>query len=400
METIVRSSAQEIIIGPEHPTAIIGERINPTGKKLLAASLAQKDMTRVRNLALSQIEQGATILDVNVGAAGVNEVEVLPLAVKAVMEATDLPLCLDSANAEALRAALSVYQGKALINSVNGEEASLQRVLPLVKEYGAAVIGLCMDDDGIPADGHLIVNGGTIQVAEAYEGLEAANIAISGGAVDLVTADDALNAAGGADQSGGAGRFGNDNFARGGAFDITISGGSVSFFAGGDGIDSNGTLNISGGNITAIINSSADNGALDSDGAMTFTGGVIIYGGTGIGSALSNGSTQSYVLVSSGITAGQEITVRKDSQTLITFTPATDCRYLALSSPDVKSGESYEVYSGGSLLTAVTAGTGGGTAMGNPGGMGAPGGRDGSGRIADPGAMNGPGGLGDPGGRQ
>lgn len=152
METIVRSSAKTIVIGPDHPTAIIGERINPTGKKLLAASLAQKDMTRVRNLALSQIEQGATILDVNVGAAGVNEVEVLPLAVKAVMEVTDLPLCLDSANAEALRAALSVYQGKALINSVNGEEASLQRVLPLVKEYGAAVIGLCMDDDGIPAE--------------------------------------------------------------------------------------------------------------------------------------------------------------------------------------------------------------------------------------------------------
>ena len=169
METIVRSSAQEIVIGPEHPTAIIGERINPTGKKLLAASLAQKDMTRVRNLALSQVEQGATILDVNVGAAGVNEVEVLPLAVKAVMEATDLPLCLDSANAEALRAALSVYQGKALINSVNGEEASLQRVLPLVKEYGAAVIGLCMDDDGIPAEAskRVAIAAKIVQRAEA-----------------------------------------------------------------------------------------------------------------------------------------------------------------------------------------------------------------------------------------
>jgi len=109
-------------------------------------------MSRVRKLAESQIADGAAMLDVNVGAAGVNEVEVLPMAVKAVMEVTDVPLCIDSANAQALRAALEVYPGKALINSVNGEEASLKRVLPLVKEFGAAVIGLTMDDNGIPCD--------------------------------------------------------------------------------------------------------------------------------------------------------------------------------------------------------------------------------------------------------
>lgn len=152
METIVRSKTKEVIISPERPTVIIGERINPTGKKLLAESLLKKDMGRVRSLALAQVEDGAAILDVNVGAAGANEVELLPMAVKAVREVTDVPLCLDSANAEALRAALQVYEGKALINSVNGEEASLARVLPLVKEFGAAVIALTMDDSGIPCD--------------------------------------------------------------------------------------------------------------------------------------------------------------------------------------------------------------------------------------------------------
>lgn len=151
METIVRSKSKEVVIGPDRPTAIIGERINPTGKKLLAESLLKGDMKRVRSLALSQIEEGAAILDVNVGAAGVNEVELLPVAVRSVMEVTDTPLCLDSPNTEALRAALRAYEGKALINSVNGEEDKLARVLPLVKEYGAAVIGLAMDDSGIPA---------------------------------------------------------------------------------------------------------------------------------------------------------------------------------------------------------------------------------------------------------
>ncbi len=150
MRTVVHSATKKVAIAPDLPTVIIGERINPTGKKLLAASLAEGDMSRVRSLAKAQIENGAHILDVNVGAAGVDEVDLLPKAVKAVQEVTDVPLCLDSPNATALKAALDVYDGKALINSVNGEEASLNRVLPLVKEYGAAVIGLTMDDSGIP----------------------------------------------------------------------------------------------------------------------------------------------------------------------------------------------------------------------------------------------------------
>lgn len=150
METIIRSKSKEVVIGPDQPTRIIGERINPTGKKLLAAALAEKDMSRVKRLAEQQVAEGAAILDVNVGAAGVDEVELLPMAVRAVMEVTDAPLCLDSPNTQALRAALEAYEGKALINSVNGEEASLNRVLPLAKEFGAAVIGLTMDESGIP----------------------------------------------------------------------------------------------------------------------------------------------------------------------------------------------------------------------------------------------------------
>jgi 5-methyltetrahydrofolate--homocysteine methyltransferase len=179
METIIRSKTQEVIVAPDKPTVIIGERINPTGKKLLAESLVKRDMSRVRKLAESQLANGATVLDVNVGAAGVNEVEVLPMAVQAVMEITDVPLCLDSANTDALRAALQVYKGKALINSVNGEEKKLAAILPLVKEFGAAVIGLAMDDAGIPAsaDGRVAAAAKIVQRAEAL-GIPRADILI------------------------------------------------------------------------------------------------------------------------------------------------------------------------------------------------------------------------------
>jgi len=188
MQTVIRSNAQEVIISPEHPTVIIGERINPTGKKRLAQALADKDMERVRRLALSQVADGAAVLDVNVGAAGIDEVELLPMAVRAVMEATDVPLCLDSANAEALRAGLEAYEGKALINSVNGEEASLARVLPLAQEYGAAVIGLCMDDDGIPStiEGRVAVAQKIVERAASF-GIPAEDVVIDCLAMSVCT---------------------------------------------------------------------------------------------------------------------------------------------------------------------------------------------------------------------
>jgi 5-methyltetrahydrofolate--homocysteine methyltransferase len=152
METRVSSPTKEVIISNDQPTALIGERINPAGKKKLAEALKAGDLEMVRKEALAQAQAGADILDINVGTFGVDEVTLLPQAVKAVMDTIDIPLCLDSADPKALEAALKVYKGKPLINSVTGEEHSLAKVLPLVKEYGAAVIGLVQDDKGIPKD--------------------------------------------------------------------------------------------------------------------------------------------------------------------------------------------------------------------------------------------------------
>ncbi len=152
METRVSSIAQEVIIGNDQPTVLIGERINPAGKKKLEEALKVGNLEIVRKAALAQVQAGADILDVNVSTFGVDEVTLLPKAVQAVMDTVDMPLCLDSANPEALAAALKVYKGKPLINSVTGEEHSLAKVLPLVKEYGAAVIGLPQDDEGIPTN--------------------------------------------------------------------------------------------------------------------------------------------------------------------------------------------------------------------------------------------------------
>jgi 5-methyltetrahydrofolate--homocysteine methyltransferase len=151
METILRGKTTTVRISPELPTVIIGERINPTGKKKLAAALQAGDLAPVQELAQTQVEAGAAVLDVNVGATGVDEVDMLPRAVQALAEAVDVPLCIDTANPEALAAALAVCPGKPLVNSVTGEEEKLAAVLPLVAERSAAVIGLVMDDDGIPS---------------------------------------------------------------------------------------------------------------------------------------------------------------------------------------------------------------------------------------------------------
>ena len=152
METRVSSLKEEVIIGDDRPTVLIGERINPAGKKKLAEALKAGDLEVVRREALTQIQAGADILDVNVGTFGVDEVALLPRAVQAVMETVDVPLCIDSNNTAALEAAVEIYKGKPLVNSVTGEERSLARVLPLIKEYKAAVVGLVQDDDGIPKD--------------------------------------------------------------------------------------------------------------------------------------------------------------------------------------------------------------------------------------------------------
>jgi len=184
METVLKGTGKKVIVGGDRPTVIIGERINPTGKKKLAAALVAGDLEIVRREALAQVEAGAAVLDVNVGAAGVDEVELLPKAVRMVMETVNVPVCIDTPDAKALAAALAVHKelapaGKPLINSVNGEEASLARVLPLVAEYGAAVIGLCMDDEGIPPtpERRLAVAEKIVERAEAM-GIPRENVVI------------------------------------------------------------------------------------------------------------------------------------------------------------------------------------------------------------------------------
>ncbi len=150
LTTQLSSGAKQVTIQRGLRTVIIGERINPTGRKQMLAALQAGNFDQVREDALAQVEAGAQVLDVNAGVPGVDEAALLEKVMATVMDVTDAPLCIDTADSAALSRALSIYQGKALVNSVNGEAASLDRTLPLVHEHGAAVIGLCMDEHGIP----------------------------------------------------------------------------------------------------------------------------------------------------------------------------------------------------------------------------------------------------------
>jgi len=152
MQTRISSKSKEVVIGPGEPVVMIGERINPTGRKKLAESLEKGDMRLVQAEALTQVAAGAQVLDVNMGASGTDEKALMIEALAALAEITDVPLCIDSAKPDVLAAGLEVYQGKALVNSVKGEEAKLKEVLPLVAQHKAAVVGLTMDDNGIPLD--------------------------------------------------------------------------------------------------------------------------------------------------------------------------------------------------------------------------------------------------------
>jgi len=152
MRTILKGKTTEVIIDTSGPVIIIGESINPTRRKKLVSTLQEHNFEFVLELAEIQIKAGADVLDVNVGFPGVDDVKLLPETVKVLQDHFDVPLCLDSPNPKAIEAALKVAAGKCLINSVNGEEKSLNALLPVAKEYGAAIIGLCMDDDGITHD--------------------------------------------------------------------------------------------------------------------------------------------------------------------------------------------------------------------------------------------------------
>src|SRR5215813_14163629 len=151
-DTVVSSATKEVVIGFDRPFVMIGERINPTGRKLLAAEMAAGDYSRVRADARAQVEAGAQMLDVNAGIPLADEPRILAECIQLVQSITDVPLSIDSSIVAALEAGLAVYKGKALVNSVTGEDERLETVLPLVKKYGAAVVAISNDETGISED--------------------------------------------------------------------------------------------------------------------------------------------------------------------------------------------------------------------------------------------------------
>lgn len=155
--TVLRARENEVVIGPDRPFVIVGERINPTNRIKLTETLDAGDMTVVRSDAVAQVEAGARVVDVNVGTALGDEVEIMPLAVEAVLDVVDVPIAVDSQDAEAVEAGLAAYRdvcgpdARALVNSTNGEAEKLDAMLPLAARFGSAVIGLTSDERGIPA---------------------------------------------------------------------------------------------------------------------------------------------------------------------------------------------------------------------------------------------------------
>jgi 5-methyltetrahydrofolate--homocysteine methyltransferase len=151
-DTVLSSATKEVVIGFDRPFVIIGERINPTGRKILAAEMSAGDFSRVEMDARAQVEAGAHMLDVNAGIPLADEPAILARAIRLVQSITDVPLSIDSSIVAALEAGLAVYKGKALVNSVTGEEDRLESVLPLIKKYGAAVVAISNDETGISED--------------------------------------------------------------------------------------------------------------------------------------------------------------------------------------------------------------------------------------------------------
>ncbi len=179
MQTLLSGKTKQVKVDRAGVFTIIGEKINPTGRKKLAAALLEGDLDYVKDLATSQVNAGADLLDVNVGVPGADEVALLPQVVRMLSETFDVPFCLDSPNPKALAAALAITPGKPLVNSVNGKKESLDIILPLVKERGAAVIGLVMDEQGIPkeADGRVKIAGKILEAA-AKVGIQVEDVII------------------------------------------------------------------------------------------------------------------------------------------------------------------------------------------------------------------------------
>ena len=180
METVLGSRSRTVVIGPEQPFCVIGERINPTGRRIFQEQLRAGDLSAIERDVAAQVEGGADVLDVNMGVPLTDEPDLLARAITLVQSLTDLPICIDSSVVEALEAGLSVYQGRALVNSVTAEDDRLAAILPLVKKYDAAIIALPNDHDEIPmeADKRLALTEKIIRVATGEYGLDAADIVI------------------------------------------------------------------------------------------------------------------------------------------------------------------------------------------------------------------------------
>jgi 5-methyltetrahydrofolate--homocysteine methyltransferase len=179
MHTLLKSNTKEVIIGTDQPFVMIGEKLNPTGLKKLGQALVEQNFDYVKQLALRQVAWGAEVLDVNVGHPQIDEVTIMPKVVEAVLSVVDVPLCIDSNEPKILEAGLKLAPGKPLVNSVNGEEKQLATVLPIVRDRGAAVIGLTIGEEGIPAtpEGRLAAAGRIIERA-AKLGIPAEDIII------------------------------------------------------------------------------------------------------------------------------------------------------------------------------------------------------------------------------
>jgi 5-methyltetrahydrofolate--homocysteine methyltransferase len=194
-DTVLTSRGGQARIGDAYPFVIIGERINPTGRAKLTEEICAGDMTTVRADAVAQVAAGARVLDVNAGVPGFDEAEMLSNVVRAVHQAVDVPLCIDSSTPEALEAAIPLAEGKVLINSVTAEDTSLERLLPLVARHGAAVIGMANDEDGISMDPQVrLAAARKIVVAAADHGIAREDVIIDTLAMPIGAAHDAASA--------------------------------------------------------------------------------------------------------------------------------------------------------------------------------------------------------------
>jgi len=180
LHTVLRSATKEVVLGHDKPFCLIGERINPTGRRIFQEQLREGDFSAIERDVKAQVEGGANVLDVNMGVPLTDEPDLLAKAVRMVQELTDLPICIDSSVVEALEAGLSVYEGRALVNSVTAEDDRLELILPLVKKYDAAIIALPNDHDEIPmeADKRVDLTGKIVRVATQEYGIAQADIVI------------------------------------------------------------------------------------------------------------------------------------------------------------------------------------------------------------------------------